>query len=69
MRKAVLLAGIFGFGNVDEVELAPHRQRDPQCMHKCFDAHVGEIGWMDDGLEPMWHGGSRASRGVYRCDG
>ena len=53
MGKTVLF--IFGFSYMDEVELAPHDQRDPQRMRECFDAVVGKIGWMDDGLESLKH--------------
>ena len=38
MGKTVLL--VFGLSYMDEVELAPHDQRDSQRMRECFDAVV-----------------------------
>lgn len=55
MGKAIVLVGIFGFGNMDEVEFASYRQRDSQCVDKSFDTAVREIGWMNDGLEMVRH--------------
>ena len=55
MGKAIVLAGIFRFDNMDEVEFASYRQRDSQCVNKSFDIAVRKIGWMHDGLELVGH--------------
>jgi hypothetical protein len=55
MGKAIILVGIFGFGDVDEVKKAAHCQHDPQRMRECNVASVREIGWMDNRLNPLRH--------------